>query len=661
MPPVPDSPLAKRFPGLQPALILDLDAVLTEAATRLRQGRKDEALAPLAALDPTKISSPERCQLAGLIHVGAEAWTAAVPWFAQARALRPEFLEATVRLARVLQRLGRFDEAASAFEEATKLGLSDATAHYNHGLVLRALGRDGAAIAAFDRALRLQPAYPEALRAGAILLSESGNPDGALKFLDEALRLRPDYYDAWLDRANLLNESKRYDAAIETYRAALEKFPGHPDLLNNLGAALQETGNLADALAVFDRALASRPDFPEALFNRGTTLLKTDGPDEALKCFDRALALRPAYPAALVGRGVALKQRGEFDAADRSFDAALALAPDSAHARNNRGALQLLRGNFREGWDGYEYRWACGSTPQNALKFPIAQWQGVARPGEKLIVFDEQGLGDTLQFCRYLPLLAAAGMEVTFFCRSKMIRLMRSLSATVRCVDDIAPHERFDAQIALSSLPRALRHDAATLPAQTPYLAAEPALAAKWKERLHARADPRRFKIGLCWHGNPNPKADPARSVALRHFAPLAALKDFRLISLQCRDGLDQLAHTPADLGIETLGADFDAGPDAFIDTAAVMGGLDLVITCDTSVAHLAGALARPTFLLLKRIPDWRWMLDRDDTPWYPTMRLFRQQTRGDWDEVMQRVVAAASAMRDEASRLQLRRSAAMI
>jgi tetratricopeptide (TPR) repeat protein len=661
MPPALNPALAKRPPAPHPSFSLDLDATLNDAAAKLRQGRKAEALAPLAVLDPRKISSAERCQLAGLIHVGAEAWAAAVPWFSQARALRPDFLDATVRLARVLQRLGRFEEAADAFGDAEKLGLSDATAYYNHGLVLRALGRDGAAVVAFDHALRLQPAYPEALRAGAVLLSESGNADGALKFLDEALRLKPDYYDAWLDRANLLNEIKRYDAAVETYRVALEKFPGHPDLLNNLGAALQERGDLADALSAFDQALAARPDFPEALFNRGTTLLKTEGADAALASFDRALALRPAYPAALVGRGVALKERGEFDAADTAFDAAIALAPDSAHARNNKGALQLLRGDFREGWDGYEYRWACGTTPQNELKFPIPQWQGAARPGEKLVVFDEQGLGDTLQFCRYLPLLAKADIDVTFFCRSKMIRLMQGLAAPVRCVDDLGPYERFDAQIALSSLPRAMRHDAATIPAHTPYLEADSALAAKWAERLARQGDPAAFKIGLCWQGNLNPKADPARSIALTHFAPLAALAGFRLISLQRYDGLSQLADAPAGLKIETLGEDFDSGPDAFVDTAAVMASLDLVITCDTSVAHLAGALGRPTFLLLKKVPDWRWMLNREDSPWYPTMRLFRQQTRGDWDEVMRNVATAAAAMRDYASGLQALRSAAMM
>ncbi|MEI9915508.1 MAG: tetratricopeptide repeat-containing glycosyltransferase family protein [Methylovirgula sp.] len=637
-----------------------LDATLNDAANLLRQGHKAEVLSALAALDPNMISSPDRCHLAGLIHVGAGAWAGAVPWFAQARKLRPDFVDAIVRLARVLQRLGRFEEAAAAFDEAEKLGVSDPSVYYNKGLVLHALRRDGQAITAFDHALRLQPAYPEALRAGAIILSQSGNSDGALKFLEEALRLKPDYFEALLDRANILNALKHIDAACEAYRTALGRFPGNPDLLNNLGVALIETGDLKGAFEALDQAVAIKPELAEAWLNRATVLMKTVGPDAALQSFDRALALRPDYQAALVGRGVALKELEEFDAAEAAFDAALALAPDSAHARNNKGVLQLLRGNFHDGWENYEYRWGCGLTPHNQLKFPIPQWQGNSHPGEKLIVYGGEGLGDALQFCRYLPLLAKAGIDVTFFCRSKLLRLMRGLTPQVRCVDDLGPYERFDSQIALSSLPFAFGTDLTTIPSRASYLATEPALVSKWAEWLISRGNSAAFKVGLCWQGNLDPKADPSRSIPLAHFAPLAGVKDFRLFSLQKGEGAEGLAAAPQ-LGIETLGADFDAGPDAFIDTAAVIQTLDLIVTCDTSVAHLAGALGRPTFLLLRKVPDWRWMLDREDTPWYPTMRLFRQRTRGDWDETMLRVADAAKALHDYNSGLQTLRSAAMM
>jgi tetratricopeptide (TPR) repeat protein len=648
-------------PASGSGLNFGLDATLNDAASLLQQGRKAEVLSALATLDPNAVSSADRCHLAGLIHVGAEAWAAAVPWFAQARKLRPDFVDASVRLARVLQRTGRFEEAAAAFDEVEKLGVDDPSVYYNKGLVLHALGRNGAAIAAFDHALRLQPAYPEALRAGAIILSQGGNPDSALKFLGEALRLKPDYLEAWIDNASILSELNRFDAAADACKAALKYFPDNADLLNTLAASLIETGDFDTAAKALDKAVAIKPDMAAAWLNRAAVQMKTHGPEDAIQSFDRALALRPDYPAALVGRGVALKELEKFDAANAAFDKALALDPDDAHARNNKGVLQLLRSDFRNGWEGYEYRWGCGLVAHNSMKFPIPQWQGKSHPGEKLIVYGAEGLGDALQFCRYLPLLAKAGIDVTFFCRGKLLRLMRSLTPHIRCVDTFDTQERFDSQIALSSLPFAFASDLTTIPARTPYLAAEPTLVAKWTEKLRGAGHPSALKIGLCWHGNPDPRVDARRSVPLKHFAAFAGIQDIRLISLQKHDGLEQLNDVPNGLTIETLGADFDAGPDAFVDTAAVMQGLDLIITCDTSVAHLAGALGRPTFLLLKKVPDWRWMLEREDTPWYPSMRLFRQPTRGDWDGTLQRVAEAVKSLRDYNSGLQTLRSAAMM
>jgi tetratricopeptide (TPR) repeat protein len=616
----------------------ELDAALNAAATDLRSGRGEPARERLRIFDPAFVESPERCQLAGLILIGTKTPAEALAWFAKARALRPRHVEAARHMAAALQQLGRFELALKAYDDALRLGLVDAAAFYNRGLVLRALGRNAEAIASFDQALRLKPAYPEALRAGAILLSEAGQCEAALEFVEEALRIKPDYFEAHLDRANLLHELGSLEAALNAYSEALEIFPGHADLSNNRGVIFQELGELEAALASFDVALAAKPDFPQALLNRGTVLLKLASPEEALASFDRALSLRRAYPAALVGRGVALKEQGRFDEAAAAFDAALAYEPGSAHAKNNKGALQLLRGDFAKGWQGYEHRWITGLTPKTKLRFPIPEWQGTLRAGERLIVYDEQGFGDTLQFCRYLPAIARAGVDVTFFCRSSLLRLMRGLGAQVRCVDDLGPQEKFDTQIALLSLPRALATRLDTIPANVPYLSSEPELMAKWAERLgHGEA----FRIGLCWHGSPNPKADPGRSVPLASFAPLAR-HGVRLVSLQKCDGINEL--NAARFEIERH--DFDAGPDAFIDSAALMQSLDLIVTCDTSIAHLAGALGRPVFVLLKKVPDWRWLLARDDSPWYPTMRLFRQKERGDWNEVVARVGVAIAELR---------------
>jgi hypothetical protein len=239
-------------------------------------------------------------------------------------------------------------------------------------------------------------------------------------------------------------------------------------------------------------------------------------------------------------------------------------------------------------------------------------------------VLNDHGLGDTIQFFRYLPLMAAAGLDTTFVCPARLHRLLSS-KANVRFVNSPPAEEQFDAQIAISSLPRAFGTRLETIPAAVPYLAAEPALREMWTKRIGSGG----FEVGVVWQGNPDPDADRARSVPLAALAPLAEVPGVRLISLQKGFGEEQLSTLPSSMRVETLGADCDAGADAFVDTAAAMTCLDLVVTCDTSIAHLAGALALPVWVALKIDAEWRWLTERTDSPWYPTMRLFRQARRG--------------------------------
>jgi tetratricopeptide (TPR) repeat protein len=534
--------------------------------------------------------------------------------------------------------------ALAAFDAALAAGGTDPEIHYHRGTALQALGRTEAAIAAYDTALRLRPAYPDALRAGGLLLRDAGRFAAATEFLREALRLKPDFVEAALDLGGLLLGVGHEAAAVEVYERALAARPCDGELMNNLGVALQRLGRLDEALARFDAAVAAAPTLAAAPFNRGNVLLQLQRPDEALAAFDQALALRPDYVEALCSRAVALKYVERFDEALAAFDVALAADPNSAHAKNNKAALLLLRGDFARGLDGYEFRWIAADTPKQALARPTPEWAGVTLFGDRILVHDEQGLGDVLQFCRYLPLLVAQGGLVTFQCRPRLHRLLAGVNVPVRLEADV-PAEPFDHQIALSSLPRAFKTRLDTIPAATPYLAAEPALVRRWADWL----GPAGLRIGLCWQGSPDPKADPSRSIPLAAFAPLAAVPGVRLVAIQRVDGLDALAELPAGMTVR-VPPDLDAGADAFVDTAALMQSLDLIVTCDTSVAHLAGALGRPVWVLLKRVPDWRWMLERTDSPWYPSMRLFRQTRRNDWAEVMERVAAAAQALRAAAS-----------
>ena len=312
-----------------------------------------------------------------------------------------------------------------------------------------------------------------------------------------------------------------------------------------------------------------------------------------------------------------------------AFDRAAALGSREAIA--GKGCLMLTLGDFENGLEGYEARWLKGKSIAEALGTRFETWKGPGRRGERVLVLNDHGLGDTIQFFRYLPLMAAAGVDATFVCPPRLRRLLSS-KAKVRFVDSPPEGEPFDAQIAISSLPRAFGTRLDTIPAAVPYLAAEPALREMWLKRIGAQG----FKVGVVWQGNPDPEADRARSMPLTALAPLAGIAGVRLISLQKGAGEEQLSNLPPSLRVETLGADFDAGADAFVDTAAAMTCLDLVVTCDTSIAHLAGALAVPVWVALKSDAEWRWLTERADSPWYPTMRLFRQTRRGVWSDVFE-------------------------
>jgi hypothetical protein len=294
----------------------------------------------------------------------------------------------------------------------------------------------------------------------------------------------------------------------------------------------------------------------------------------------------------------------------------------------------LLLGHYEGGWQDYEWRWQARDFLSKRPDLKPSNWQGENLSGRHLLVYSEQGLGDIIQFVRYLPLLLQREYKITFLTAEKLARLFRQSIPSLHVVDTLQGLQRPDAQVALISLPYFLKTDLSSVPNQVPYLNAEANLETAWKVRIGAHG----FKIGIAWQGNPVGAIDAGRSVPLKEFVRLSKIPEVRLISLQKQVGLNQLAGLPEDARIETLGDNFDSGPDAFVDTAAVMNNLDLIITCDTSIAHLAGALGRPTWVALKHVPDWRWMLDREDTPWYPTMRLFRQDQRDEWGRVFSKI-----------------------
>ena len=504
---------------------------------------------------------------------------------------------------------------------------------YARGVALWNSGRRQEAIAALDAALRRNPDFPEALCMGGYVLADSGKREAALEFYRRALSLKVELPIAWSNVGKLMFEDQRYVEALDSFDAALGLTPKAADLWNSRAGALRKLGRLEESAAAAREALRLKPRFAEAALNLGTALLKLDRVEEALAAYEAASETRPGYDEALNGQALALRALGRLDAAAAAFEDAIRLGNDEAIA--NAGCLALSLGDFERGWEGYEARWLEGKSIAETLGASFPAWGGPGRSGERVLVMNDHGLGDTIQFCRYLPLMAAAGAETTFLCPPRLHRLMSGIVG-IRLAAQRDADERFDAQIAISSLPHAFKTRLDSIPASVPYLVAEPDRTRRWSERIGAAG----FKIGIVWQGNPNPEVDMSRSVPLAAFAPLAAIPGVRLISLQKGHGVDQLADLPAGMRVETLGDDFDAGPDAFVDTAAAISALDLVVTCDTSVAHLAGALAWPAWVALKQDAEWRWLRERDDSPWYPTLRLFRQTQRGDWRDVFAAMAA---------------------
>jgi tetratricopeptide (TPR) repeat protein len=515
----------------------------------------------------------------------------------------------------LLERLHRAEKALQSDPHC-------ADAHYNRGNALQALSRYAQALESYDRALAIRPGDRQALNNRGVALHALNRDEEALASYDRALALRPDYAEAYNNRANALRALGREAEALASCERALAIRPDYPEALCNRATALQDLGRHEEALAGSEQALALRPGYIEALNGRGNALQALGRHIEALAAYDGALAIDPLCVEALVNRGNALQALRRFDAALASYAEALRLEPEDAAAHWNEGLTRLALGDFARGWEKYEWRWrnrALKSAPRETGK-PL--WLGEREiAGRTVLLHAEQGFGDAIQSIRYAPMLAERGAHVVVACH----RLLRELFATVEGVDAVIdpdqPLPSFDCQVPLMSLPLAFRTTLETIPARVPYVSANPDQVAAWRKRLAPYAGQR--KIGLAWKGNPQFTRAAAKSCPVQRLEALVRTAGCAFFSLQKGE-----AAPPAVL-------DHGRELDTFADTAALMGALDLVITVDTAAAHLAGALGKPVWILLPFAADWRWLLDREDSPWYPTARLIRQPRPGDWESVI--------------------------
>ena len=546
--------------------------------------------------------------------------------------IEPDHLEALHLVAVIDAQQRRLDQALAGCDRVLALRPDHVDALNSRGLVLHQLQRFGEALASYDGALALRPDYAPAHYNRGVTLQQLRRFEQALASYDRALALRPDDADALSNRGVTLHELQRFDAALASYDGALAVRPDHAEALNNRGVTLHQLHRFEAALASYDQALAVRPDYAEALSNRGATLHQLHRFEDALASHDRALAARPDYAEALSNRGNTLQELHRFEAALASYDRALAVQPDYAEAHFNKSLLLLLKGDFAAGWRGYEWRWKNPNLKLSQPDFAQPLWLGeVAIAGKTILLHSEQGFGDTIQFCRYAPLVAARGARVLLDVPAPLNDLMASLAGVAELISakDLRPH--FDLHCPLHSLPLALGTRIETFPAHVPYLAAPTQNLRRWSATLGSK---HRLRVGLAWSGAPTHRNDANRSIKLHSLRPLLDL-DAAFVSLQ----KDVRTGDAAVLQDCSALVHFADELETFADAAAVIASLDLVISVDTSVAHLAGALAKPVWVLLPFVPDFRWLLDREDSPWYPTARLFRQPAPGDWSGVISRVV----------------------
>ena len=529
-----------------------------------------------------------------------------------------------------------FDKAESLYREVLHREPRDAIALNDLAVLLVQRGRREPAEELIRQAITVKPDYADAHANLGSILNLKGEVDAAIAAFEQAVVAKPDYAEAHCKLARAFERKGNAEKAAAAFERAIASRRDYPEAWFGHGNALKTTGKVEQAIAAYRQAIALKPDFAEAHASLGVALAKVGEIDEAIPAYRRALDLKPESADAHANLGIALIEKGEAETAIAEYRQALALAPKWAHAHFGLSLALLQMGEFAEGWREYEWRWKGAVDKIKPRELPKPQWQGEDLAGKTLLLYAEQGLGDTLQFVRFIPALAARGGRVVLETPGKLLPLLRMAGVAETMVAAGAGLPEFDFHLPLLTLPSVIALTEETIPAEVPYLAADPARVAQWHERLPKGG----FRIGIVWQGFPNAEIDKGRSIPLRCFAPLAAIPGVRLISLQKNYGLDQLDALPESMRVETLGPDFDAGPGAFLDTAAVMAELDLVITSDTSIAHVAGALGRPVWIVLKSNPDWRWLTGREDSPWYPTARLFRQRTRGDWDEVMERVAA---------------------
>jgi tetratricopeptide (TPR) repeat protein len=644
---------------------------ITTAIAHVQAGLLDQAIATLQSGGGLALKHPMGQNIQGDILLKQGQPRDALKAFDAAVKMSPSYPEAHVNRGVALQALGRLDDALAAADRALRYRPNHATAHFNRGNILRLLGRLDEAIAAFDRALLERPAFAEARLNRSIALieqkrtvealaelrraqSDGGSPFAihlarakahhqlgqkadALAAVNTALSAAPTHAEALILKVSLLCAEERLNEALAATDQLIDVRPASGTAHAARSDVLRKLDRFDEALAEADESVRCNPRSPNGHSMRAMALSELNRVEEQLEALETAKSLGAADSTFYHAQGIALAELGDLSEARAAFERALLLEPDAAAIHFHYGMLLLSCGDLSRGWAEHEWRLRHRQYKRIAPISDAPFWQGEDLTGKKVLILREQGHGDNIQFVRFAPAIAAMAGSVTLTALPSLRRLLHRVLKDVDVTERVALRTAFDFQIGMMSLPHRLGATLETIPRAVPYLFADDALVAKWRDRLGADG----FKVGIAWQGNPDYGRDRYRSVRLGYYAPLAAIPGVRLISIQAVNGLDQLADLPVGMAVENFGTEVSNNPDGFNEVAGLMANLDLVISSDTVTVHLAGALGRPTWVALRYRPDWRWLTDRADSPWYPTMRLFRQKRHNDWEGVFAEIAAA--------------------
>ena len=546
------------------------------------------------------------------------------------------------QLAVALINQGKLQEAEAIYKELISLSTSNHSIYGNLAALCGMQGRLDECIKYLHKVLDLKPNFPEALHNLGTALKEKGELDAAINAYSKAIELCPNDPDTHYNLGNVLEEKGDLNAAIASYNSSLQLKTNHPEAHYNLGNVLQEKGELKGAIASYKSALKLKPNFPEAHNNLGNALQMQGDLTGAIASYNSALTLKPNYPSAHNNLGNALQTQGDLTTAITSYESAIKLKPNYPSAHYNLSMAELLTSDCKSGWHRYEYRFQALKDQSIVNGNPSCRkWNGEAlAKGNKLLLVTEQGLGDTLQFMRYATALSDQGISVSLCAPHKLHSLIQASGINHSPLTREQANQVTEGEwIPLLSVPRHLEISSENPIITDPYIKTTEELTGKWACILGVKENP---VVGINWQGNPETEKTGlrGRSLALESFAPITSRNQMSLLSLQKGFGSEQLETCSFKDRFVSCQDQVNETWD-FLETAAIVANCDLVITSDTSVAHLAGGMGKTTWLLLHKVPDWRWGLNGDSTFWYPSMRLFRQKERGNWNEVMERVAEA--------------------